>query len=149
MGFVQGWFKPQNPEKYRGNVDKIRYLSSWERDFDAFLDRNPNILEWWAEPFPITYIKPTDRKPHRYYPDYWIKYKKADGTITQEIIEIKPYSQVHPPRKVGKRRKQQVYETLTHLINTAKWGAAQKFCTKYNMKFRILTEKQLYGIVKK
>lgn len=143
-GFRQGRYQPKNPQKYKGNVDNIVYRSSWELSFCQFLDHNPNVLQWASEEIAIPYIKPTDGKVHRYFPDFWIKYKNKKGQIIQEIVEIKPESQTKSPSRRGKRKKQQLYESVTYAINIAKWKSATQFCNKYGMKFRLLTEGQMF-----
>lgn len=143
-GFRQGRYQPKHPEKYKGDADNILYRSSWELSFCQFLDNNPNVLEWASEEISIPYVKPTTGRVHRYFPDYWIKFKNKKGEIVQEIIEIKPSTQTRAPRKVGKRKKRQLYENLTYAINIAKWKAAAQFCNKYGMKFRLLTENELF-----
>ena len=142
--YRQGWFVPRNPEKYRGDVTKIRYMSSWELKCDEFLDNSTSVLEWSSEELVIPYLKPTDGKVHRYFPDYWVKYRNRDGEIIEEVWEIKPSKEVSPPTRRGKRKKQQLYEQLTHAINIAKWKQAQAFCNQRGWKFRILTEKELF-----
>jgi len=142
--FRQGYFKPRHPEKYVGDVNRIRFMSSWELKFDQFLDNNPNILRWSSEEISIPYVKPTTGRIHKYYPDYWVEYQTKDGTIIQEVIEVKPSSQVKPPKRRGKRRKTQVYEDLTYAINIAKWTAAKAFCDSQGIRFRIVTENQLF-----
>ena len=147
MGYAsknQGYYKPKHPEKYKGNIDNIRFLSSWELHFNKFLDNNPNILEWASEEIVIPYIKPTDGKVHKYYPDYWIKYKDRNGNIIQEIIEVKPDAQTKPPKKRGKKKKVQLRESVTYAINVAKWKHAAAYCKKHGLKFRLITEKQLF-----
>lgn len=139
-----GQFIPRHPEKYRGNVDGIIYRSSWEQKFCQFLDNNPNILEWASEEIAIPYVKPTDGRVHRYFPDFWIKYKDRSGQVIQELIEVKPSVQTKPPKARGKRKKQQLHENITYAINVAKWQAATQFCTKKGLKFRLVTEQQLF-----
>ena len=142
MAFKQGWYKPKHPEKYVGNIHKIRYMSSWEYDMDKMLDNNPNILQWSSEPFAIPYIKPTDKRVHRYYPDYWVKFRNRKGEIVQEVWEVKPAYQTRPTRSKNNRRR--IVEQVTYAVNLAKWEAAQKYCDKYGMKFRTITEKELF-----
>lgn len=142
--FRQGYFTPKHPEKYNGDLKKIRYMSSWELSFHQFLDNNPNILQWSSEPFSIPYIKPTDGRVHRYYPDYWVEYRNKDGDVIHEVIEVKPESQTKPPARRGKRKKTHITEQLMYAINIAKWSSAQAFCNKHNLKFRIVTEQHLY-----
>lgn len=143
-GFRQGRYELRNPDKYTGDPSNIVYRSSWELSFCQFLDNNPNILEWSSEEIAIPYIKPTTGRVHKYYPDYWVKFRNKAGKLVQEIIEVKPSTQTRQPRRVGKRKKQQLYENLTYAVNVAKWQAATQFCDKYGMKFRLLTEKELF-----
>jgi hypothetical protein len=142
QGFSKGFFKPRNPKKYvpGRNKEQIIFRSSWEHDFCKFLDGNTRVLRWSSEPFSIPYIKPTDKKTHKYYPDFWFEYVDRNGEIIQEVIEIKPSTQMRQPNPVGKKPKQQLYESITYAINIAKWKAATEFCNKYNMKFRLINE---------
>lgn len=121
-------------------------MSSWELHTHKFLDNNPNVLEWNSEEIIIPYIKPTDRsrRLHRYYPDYWVKYRNQNGVIVEEIWEVKPEKEVNPPTRIGKSRKQQLIESVTYAINTAKWRAAQTFCKQRGYKFRLMTESQIF-----
>lgn len=149
-GFSKGFFTPRHPEKYvagnqakhkqGGEANKIVYRSSWELDFCRFLDNNVKVLQWSSEPFGIPYLKPTDKRIHTYYPDFWVKYVDKNNNMVQEVIEIKPSTQIIQPKPVGKKPKQQLYEQLTYAINVAKWESATQFCAKYNMKFRLITE---------
>lgn len=140
--FKQGYFTPTHPEKYVGDVNKIRFMSSWELQFDKFLDNNPNVLRWSSEEIAIPYIKPTTGKVHRYYPDYWVEFKNKQGEIVQEIIEVKPKSQTQRSR--SRKAKNKLYEDLTYAVNIAKWQACTAFCNKYGIKFRIVTEQELF-----
>lgn len=138
----QGVYEVRNPDKYVGDLKKIIFRSSWELSMNQFLDNNPNILRWSSEEFYIPYIKPTDGKPHRYFPDYWIEYKNRDGEIVQEVIEVKPSNQVYPSQK----KRLTNYDRVTYAINVSKWKAATEFCNKRGVKFRILTEKQIFPV---
>jgi hypothetical protein len=143
-GWKQGRFVPRNPYKYKGNVENIIFRSSWEQSFCQFLDNNPNVLEWASEEISIPYVKPTTGRVHKYFPDYWIKYKDKSGRVIQELIEIKPDNQTKTPGRRGKNKKTQLRESVTYAVNLAKWQAAANFCNKYGMKFRLLTEKELF-----
>lgn len=143
-GTRKGYFKPRHPEKYVGDLNDIVYRSSWEKSFMQFLDNNSNVEQWGSEIIAIPYRKPTTGRIHKYYPDFWVKYKNKDGAVIQEVIEVKPAKQACQPTTVGKNKKTQLYEAVTWSINKAKWKYAKLFCDKYNMKFRVLTEKQLF-----
>lgn len=139
--FTQGYYKPKHPEKYVGDINKIRYMSSWELSTHSFFDNNQRVLKWSSEGICIPYIKPTDGKIHKYYPDYWIEFINTDGEIIQEVIEVKPLAQTRIPRTNNKHR---LYEQITFAVNTAKWEACVAWCNKNNMTFRILTEKSIF-----
>lgn len=130
-----------NPNKYVGDVTKIRYMSSYELATHKFFDGNERVLRWSSEEIAIPYVKPTDDRVHKYYPDYWVEYVNKDGVIVQEIIEVKPAAQTKAPRK---NHKHALYEQLTYAINIAKWQAAQSFCKARGMTFRIITEKTIF-----
>jgi hypothetical protein len=141
--FKQGYYKPANPEKYIGNVDKIRYMSSWEYSLHSFLDNNRNIVKWGSEPIRIPYIKPTDGRVHHYLPDYYIEYIDKEYKLRKIIIEVKPAKQTKMSRARNPQTK--LYEDVQYAVNIAKWQACKIFCTKNGFEFQILTEKQLYG----
>ena len=137
-------YRARHANKYRGDPNNIQCLSRWEYKFCEFLDNNPNVLEWSSESIEIPYIKPTDKRVHRYFPDFWIKYRNKKGQIVQEVIEVKPAAQTRQPTTKGKRKKTQLYEAVQYAINIAKWKSARQFCAKYGMTFRIVTENQLF-----
>ncbi len=143
--YKQGWFTPRHPEKYIGDLEKIRFMSSWELHTHRFLDNNPNILKWSSESIVIPYVKPTDNKVHRYFPDYFVLYRNRKGQLVREIWEVKPLSQTKKPRATKRKSaKTRLYEDLTYAINISKWETAKKFCDKYGMTFRIMTERDIY-----
>lgn len=139
--FTQGYYKLKNPEKYVGDKSKIRYMSSWELQTHSFFDNNQRILKWSSEEICIPYLKPTDGKIHKYYPDYWVEYVNVDGEIIQEVIEVKPSTQTRMPRANSKHK---LYEQITFAVNTAKWQACTMWCKQRGMAFRIVTEKSIF-----
>lgn len=139
--FQQGKFIPKNPDKYKGDIDKIRYMSSWEKNVHEFFDGNPNVIEWSSEEVPIPYYYDLDKRVHTYYPDYWVKYKKSNGAIVEEIIEVKPKSQTKPPRGKSKYLLEQ---QVVYVKNMCKWKAAVKWCKEHNMTFRIISENSIF-----
>ena len=138
-----GKYKPKNYKKYRGDPTKVFYRSMWERRFMDYCDRSPHILEWGSEEIIIPYISPIDKKGHRYFPDFYIKKKDANGKISREIIEVKPKKHLEPPKKKSRTTQKFLREVATYAINQAKFKAAEEYCKERKYKFRILTEDHL------
>lgn len=142
--YHQGKFHPQNPEKYKGNINNIIYRSSWELKFMKYCDRREDIIEWGSEEFFIPYFDPVTEKVRRYFPDFYLKTKDVRGNIKKYVIEIKPKRQtVRPNKTPRKRNKTYISEVLTYENNVAKWRAAEKFCEDNMINFKILTEDDL------
>ena len=145
----KGKFRPKKPNKYKGNPSNISYLSLLERRSMDYLDNNPSILKWQSEEIIIPYVSPVDNRVHRYFPDFYIKYKNSDGKIIEELIEVKPFNQCSPPNpkrkltKTGRTSKRYLKEVQTYIVNDAKWNQAMKYCKDRNWKWRILTEKDI------
>lgn len=137
---LKGRFKPRNFMKYKGNPTQIFYRSSWELKLMMAFDSNPNILEWNSECIVIPYMSPKDNKVHRYFPDFYIKTRKADGMIEKSLVEVKPHSQTKPPSKKSKHLTEEV---MTYAVNQAKWDAAKAYCQAKGYKFMIVTENDL------
>ena len=112
-----------------------------------YLDKNPDILRWSSEEVVIPYRSPIDGKRHRYFPDFWIKVKRSNGTIEERLIEVKPKAQCSPPRgtppKDGRKRRRFIREVKTWGRNEAKWKAAKAYCEDRKWKWTILTEDDL------
>ena len=138
-----GKFKPKNYKKYKGDPTKIFYRSLWERRFMVYCDNNPNIIEWGSEEIIIPYKSPIDRKVHRYFPDFYIKYVNKKGQTVREIIEVKPKKQLSPPKEPQRRTKRYLNEVATYLVNQAKFKGADDYCRDRRYGFRILTEDHL------
>lgn len=135
--YHQGKFYPVNRKKLIGNSDFCIYRSSWELSVMRFFDNSSSIINWSSEFIKINYMDPITKKWRTYYPDFIIKYKKNNIEIT-ELIEVKPRCQAY--RQFAKSKKDK--EAL--LLNEAKWKYARKWCEQNNIKFRILTEKEIY-----
>jgi len=141
---LQGKFRPKNPDKYKGDVGEIYYRSNWERVFCEWCDKSDNIICWQSEERRIRYYDPVAKKTRTYFPDFYIKYKRGDGIIVEEIIEVKPNRQVQGPAQNPKRRsKAWLKEVYTYATNQAKWKAASEWCEDRGMNFRLITEKEL------
>ena len=144
-----GKFKPKNYKKYKGDPTKIYYRSLWERRFMVYCDNNPSIVEWGSEEIIIPYKSPLDKKIHRYFPDFYIKYVNSKGQAIREIIEVKPKSQCKPPPVPKRQPRKFKQKVLTYIINQAKFESAEEFCKDRKMGFRILTEDHLVPKKKK
>jgi len=144
----KGVFRPSNPEKYRGDITKIIYRSSWERKFMEFCDHNSSILLWNSEGVVIPYISPVDGERHRYFIDFWIRMRDKHGNIVEKLIEIKPNAQRHPPKEPQRKTKRYFGAVKTYAVNQAKWKAAELIAEQNNMQFVVLDEYDL-GIKKR
>ena len=139
-----GKFRPSNYLKYKGDPSNIVYRSLWELKFMNYCDKNENILEWGSEELWIPYVSPKDNRVHRYFPDFYIKYKNRQGKIQKSLVEIKPLRQTKKPNMSPKRKtKTWMNEVVTYGVNQAKWKAAEEFCEDRLWDFKILTEKEL------
>ena len=137
----KGRYFPTNPKKYRGNPTQIIYRSLWERKVMVYCDKNDAIIEWGSEEVIVPYLSPMDGKIHRYFPDFYMKVRQADGSTKKFIIEVKPKSQCKQPVKNPKRRTTKWFnEVKTFAINQAKWKSAREFCEDKGMEFKIFTE---------
>lgn len=138
---AKGLFVPTCPEKYMGDVGKIRFLSSWELRVMIFFDTNPHIKRWASEEIRIPYLKPTSaraNKVHHYIPDFYVEYNDRNGALVKELVEIKPKKETYL------RKNMNTYDAVQLAINRAKWTAAVAFCESAGIKFRVLTEDQLF-----
>ena len=143
--FLQGKFTPTHPEKYVGDVNNIRYRSSWEKKAFIWLDTTENILKWASEEVIIRYVSPVDNKVHRYFTDIAMQYRTTDGTIKNALIEIKPEAQTMMPKKPTRQTKRYIEEVKTYAVNQAKWKAAELWAKEKGFEFTILTERHLFG----
>jgi len=146
--FKQGIFIPKNKEKWI-NCQKnmsIRFLSSWEHKFLTWADNNSSVLLVGSECLPIPYPHPFKKKMTIYLPDIYMKVQEQNGEIKQYVIEIKPSKETIKPTQVNGNRKKRstiIYEQATYTINICKWTAAQKYCEKNGIIFKLVTEKDI------
>ena len=142
--YSQGKFKPKNPSKYDGDPCEIYYRSSYELKFMQYCDLTESILSYQSEEFFIPYISPIDGKYHKYFPDFFIKYKDKEGNTKKAVIEVKPKKDLKEPEKNPKRRTRSwAYQVKTWAVNQQKWSAAEKYCKERDWEFKIFTEDQL------
>jgi hypothetical protein len=142
----KGKFQPTNPQKYDGDVTNIIYRSSWELKFMRWLDLHPDVIKWSSEEFFIPYLSPIDGIIRRYYPDFKIKRRGADGKIETLVVEVKPDKQTREPPVQKRKTRKYITEVYTWGINQAKWKAATEYCADRGWGFKVFTEHDL-GII--
>ena len=140
--FAQGPYTVKHPQKYVGRGIP-RYRSSWEWAFMNFCDTNENVLQWASEPVRIPYRHPLSGKMTTYVPDFIVTYRGPKNTMIAELIEIKPMKQ----SRIDERMKDR--DRAIVAINYAKWDAATKWARSNGLKFRIITEDQIFHQGKK
>jgi hypothetical protein len=143
----KGKYRVNNVEKYKGDITNIVYRSLWELRFMKWCDSSKSVIEWGSETVIIPYVSPLDKRIHRYFVDFYIKVKTASNLIEKYLVEIKPERFTKPPEIPERKTKRFIDEVFQYGVNDAKWKAAFEFCKDRNMKFIILTEKDL-GIKK-
>lgn len=159
----KGFYKVVNLDKYMGTKPPM-YKSSWELHTFVVFDRNPNILKWGYEAIPIYYHHPFYQKMTVYLPDLWCHLRGSNGNDYKMMIEIKPNKfrciperpkePTRPTKQtsnnISKYNKQFInyqkslkrYEgnMKDFAVNAAKWQAAQAWCAKNNVIWKILDE---------
>lgn len=135
--YAQGKYTVKNREKYVGRKEPT-YRSSWEFSFMTFCDNNPNVIQWASEPFMIPYRNPFTGKNTIYVPDFMMVYVDRTGKNHSEVVEIKP------TKETALENARSTRDRAAVTLNMAKWTAAQAFCKNYGMRFRIVTEQDLY-----
>lgn len=139
----QGYFKPKNPQKYKGDPTNIVYRSSWELKLMTYLDLHKDIVTWGSEELFIPYRSPIDNKIHRYFPDFIVTKINKEGKKETALIEVKPAAQTKPPKKQEKVTRKYITEVTTWGINEAKWKAANEYCKDRGWSFHIFSEREL------
>lgn len=144
----KGKYKPQNPLKYAGDPDGIRYRSLWERRFMVYCDTNASIVRWASEELAIPYRSPVDGKVHRYFVDFIIESIDKQGVRKVSLVEIKPKKQCKEPKPRENMTKKQksvyIYEAATWAVNQEKWEAAREFARERGWEFVVLTEDDIF-----
>lgn len=135
--FAQGPYTVKNTAKYVGN-GVPRYRSGWELAFMRFLDNNDNVMQWASESIQIPYRNPVTGKQSIYVPDFLITYKTRQNTLIAELIEIKPKKQSVIESKMSNK------DRMVVAINYAKWDQATKWCKRNGLKFRVITEEDMF-----
>lgn len=136
--FARGKFSPKNGGKYVG-LKTPTYRSSWEHAFMRLCDEHPNVYKWASESIKIPYRHPFSGKYTVYVPDFFIVYQDKNGKKHAEMIEVKPSDQMTMER-AGKSlaKKKQV------VLNMAKWEAATAYAKQKKIRFRVVSEDDLF-----
>lgn len=140
--YANGKFTIKNPEKYIGKRVPT-YRSSWEFAFMNFCDNNPAVTQWASESIQIPYFNPVIGRQTIYVPDFVIVYVDVNKKQHVELIEIKPMSQTTMESAKSIKDKYSV------AINMAKWAAADSWARANGMKFRVVTEHDLFRNLKR
>lgn len=135
--FAQGSYQIRNPAKYVGRGTP-RYRSGWEHAFMRFLDENEHVVNWASESISIPYRNPVTGKPSMYVPDFLITYRNKNNQLIAELVEVKPKKQSVIESKMSAR------DAAVVAVNYAKWAAAQKWCQRQGLTFRVITEDDLF-----
>lgn len=136
---IKSFYTVINTSKYMGT--KPPYCrSTWELAFCRSCDGDPRVLKWAHEPLKILYINPAQPNKYTVYvPDFFIMYMDKHGRRKAELIEIKPAKETNLKEAKSKRDKERV------IVNAAKWQAAQAYCKKHGMTFKVITEKEMFN----
>ena len=143
----RGTYKPINTAKYKGDPTKITYRSGLERTVMRYFDLHSDVLFWNSEEVIVPYRSPIDNRIHRYFVDFWVQKRDAEGNIGCLLIEVKPLAQCREPTKPKTRTTRRfLTEVQTWGVNKAKWAAAKAHADARGWRFVIMTEKEINGI---
>lgn len=140
--YANGKYQVKNAEKYIGKKQPT-YRSGWEFTFMTFCDNNPAVVSWASEPFMVPYRNPFTGKNTIYVPDFLIVYMDKNQQRHAEVVEVKPRKEVALENARSDR------DRAAAILNAAKWTAAKAWCAQQGLKFRIVTEDDIYAGVKK
>ena len=104
-----------------------------------FCDEHPSVTQWASEAIRIPYRNPLTGKMTIYVPDFFMAYVDATGKQHVELIEVKPANQTSL-KEAGRSRHNQLHS----VVNAAKWEAANAYCKQNKIKFRIVTEHDIF-----
>jgi hypothetical protein len=135
--YARGQYQVKNLAKYIG-ANFPTYRSSWELVFCQFCDNNPAVAQWASEAIRIPYVNPLTGKKTIYVPDFLIVYNDKNNRQHAEVVEIKPTKETSFESARSIRDKSMV------AVNMAKWQAANAWCKAQGLKFRVITEKDIF-----
>ena len=135
--YAQGKYTVKNQEKYLGNRQPT-YRSSWEFAFMKFCDEHPSVAKWASEAIKIPYRNPFTGKQTIYVPDFFVVYVDKNGKQHVEVVEVKPYNQT------VKEKARSKHNQAHWALNQVKWAAATAYCKQNGMKFRVVSENDIF-----
>lgn len=109
------------------NNDLIKFESSLERDAIMLFEYDLEVDKYWEQPITIKYAE--NGKKRRYTPDFFVKYEEKQRK--SELIEVKYFDELI--KKEDDLR--------------SKFYIANKFCKNNNLKFRVITERDMPKIL--
>jgi hypothetical protein len=136
--FAQGRFEMKNPAKYVGKKTPLA-RSSWEFVFMRMLDEHEGVQNWASESIQIPYRDPLTGKQTIYVPDFFVVYIDKNKKKHAEVVEVKPSNHTLL-EKVGKSR----YNQEQYVKNMAKWEAANRWCKQQGVRFRVVSEDEIF-----
>ena len=135
--YAQGKYTVKNKEKYLGHRQPT-YRSSWEFAFMKFCDEHPSVAKWASEAIKIPYRNPFTGKQTIYVPDFFVVYVDRTGKQHVEVVEVKPYNQT------VKEKARSKHNQAHWALNQVKWAAATAYCKQNGMKFRVVSENDIF-----
>jgi len=138
----------KNPQKYMGVGTIPIHKSLLEMRVMRFLDLNQKAVRWGYECFKIPYIFRLDHKIHTYFVDFYAEILNNEGKVDKWLMEIKSRGDLSPPKppvkKTPKSQRNYNLAVMTWTKNIDKWNAAKAMCAKTGMKFKLLSENEIY-----
>jgi hypothetical protein len=104
----------------------------------SFCDNNPAVINWVSEGVKIPYFNPVSGKQTVYVPDFIVVYVDANQRQHTELVEIKPSKEATMESAKSYRDK------LMVAMNMAKWAAADSWARANGMRFRVVTEFDIF-----
>lgn len=131
-------YVPRNPAKYVGPVP-ITLRSSWEVRMAQFCDLNDQVIEWAWESQKIPYSDPLTGKQKIYIPDLLLLFVNEQGIRESVLVEVKP------AHEALEERARSSGDRMLLARNQAKWAAAAWWCQRRGIKFKVMTEDEIFG----
>ena len=100
----------------------------------------PSISKWASVSIKIPSVNPLTLKITLYWPDFLIVYTDKRGKNRAELIEIKPSNQTGFSME-GKS----IHTQKASAVNQAKWEAAYRWSKGKGIKFRVVTEHEIFS----